>query len=110
MTRIISSISHSIPSTSCVTNGVNPIRFSSTSSHSPRPSPSPSKVAPWHALIRTHHITSRKKVAKLRHAASEHGVFAMLRSGGAPGMMYVVGKEQESVEGWVVSVQVIIDS
>ncbi|KAF1822938.1 uncharacterized protein K489DRAFT_309328, partial [Dissoconium aciculare CBS 342.82] len=61
---------------------------------------------PWHALIRTHHITSLKKVAKLRHAASEHGVFAMLRSGGkGPGIMYVTGINSGRVAGWVGSVK-----
>lgn len=107
MTRIISAACHSRLSAPSVPTGMVFARFSSTSSsHSNGPSPSPSSDAPWHALIRTHHITSRKKIARLRHAASEHGVFAMLRSGGAPGIMYVVGKERESVEGWVASVQV----
>lgn len=57
------------------------------------------------ALIRTHHITSRKKVAKLKQAASSHEVYALLRSGGAPGVMYVEGQE-ENVSQWVQSVQV----
>ena len=38
------------------------------------------------ALIRTHHITSRKKVAKLKQAATFHDVFVLLRYGGAPGV------------------------
>lgn len=57
------------------------------------------------ALIRTHHVTSRKKVAKLKQAASSHEVYALLRSGGAPGVMYVEGQE-ENVSQWVQSVQV----
>jgi hypothetical protein len=85
------------------------IRLSSTTSLSPQtesPSP-PANPRPWHALIRTHHITSLKKVAKLRHAASEHGVFAMLRSGGkGPGIMYVIGINSGRVAGWVGSVKV----
>jgi len=59
----------------------------------------------WNALIRTHHITSRKKVAKLKQAAATHNVFALLRSGGCPGIMYVQGS-QSGVEDWVAVVQV----
>jgi hypothetical protein len=57
------------------------------------------------ALIRTHHITSRKKVAKLKQAATFHDVFVLLRSGGPPGVMYVEG-QKEGVEHWVSDVQV----
>ena len=59
----------------------------------------------WNALIRTHHITSRKKVAKLRQAAAAQGIFVLLRSGGSPGIMYVEGL-QDGVEEWVSVVQV----
>jgi hypothetical protein len=54
----------------------------------------------YHALIRTHHITSRKKVATLKAAAKKYDCFALLRSGGMPGIMYVRGDE-ESVREWV---------
>ncbi len=57
------------------------------------------------ALIRTHHITSRKKVAALKLAAERHGCFALLRSGGSPGIMYVEGRE-EAVRSWVSQVRV----
>ena len=59
----------------------------------------------WNALIRTHHITSRKKVAKLRQAATANDVFVLLRSGGSPGIMYVEGG-QRPVEDWVAAVHV----
>ncbi|KAI5365304.1 hypothetical protein Slin15195_G048370 [Septoria linicola] len=59
----------------------------------------------WHALIRTHHITSRKKVAKLRQAASAEAVYALIRYGGAPGIMYCEG-DQIGVENWIASVQI----
>lgn len=59
----------------------------------------------WHALIRTHHITSRKKVAKLRQAASAEDVYALIRYGGAPGIMYVQGRKG-NVDSWVAAVQV----
>ncbi|KAK4646272.1 hypothetical protein QC761_209030 [Podospora bellae-mahoneyi] len=58
----------------------------------------------YHALIRTHHITSRKKVAHLRKAAREFEVYALLRSGGCPGIMYCKGSEQ-GVKSWVGTVQ-----
>lgn len=61
------------------------------------------------ALIRTHHITSRKKVAKLKQAAIFHDVFVLLRSGGPPGVMYVEGKE-DGVNQWVSDVQVSPES
>lgn len=58
----------------------------------------------WNALIRTHHISSRKKVAKLRAAASNHDVYAILRYGGCPGIMYCQGSEG-GVRDWVCAVQ-----
>jgi len=59
----------------------------------------------FNALIRTHHITSRKKVAKLKQAATAQDVFVLIRYGGAPGVMYVEGHELGVVE-WVSAVQV----
>ncbi|KAF1939156.1 hypothetical protein EJ02DRAFT_352883 [Clathrospora elynae] len=58
----------------------------------------------FNALIRTHHITSRKKVAKLRAAASNCNIHALLRSGGCPGIMYCQGSES-GVRDWVAIVQ-----
>ena len=59
----------------------------------------------WHALIRTHHITSRKKVAKLRQSASAEDVYALIHYGGPPGIMYVEG-DKSGVASWVAAVQV----
>ncbi|EKG18786.1 hypothetical protein MPH_03952 [Macrophomina phaseolina MS6] len=59
----------------------------------------------YNALIRTHHITSRKKVANLRKAADHHGVYALLCSGGCPGIMYAEGSPN-GVREWVSSVNV----
>lgn len=59
----------------------------------------------YNALIRTHHITSRKKVANLRKAADQHGVYALLCSGGCPGIMYAEGNAN-GVKEWVSSVNV----
>jgi hypothetical protein len=55
----------------------------------------------YNALIRTHHITSRKKVATLKRAADSLNCFAILRSGGCPGIMYVEAKDKDAVESWV---------
>lgn len=55
----------------------------------------------FNALIRTHHITSRKKVAALKRAADTHDCFVLLRSGGCPGIMYVEARDKSRVEAWV---------
>ncbi|KAA8644892.1 hypothetical protein EYZ11_007484 [Aspergillus tanneri] len=57
------------------------------------------------ALIRTHHITSRKKVSALKRAADTYNCFVLLRSGGCPGIMYVESKEKVAVESWVSTVR-----
>jgi hypothetical protein len=59
----------------------------------------------YNALIRTHHITSRKKVASLKKAAEKYACYALLRSGGSPGIMYCEGSEV-GVRDWVTTVQV----
>ena len=59
----------------------------------------------FNALIRTHHITSRKKVATLKAAAKKLECYALLRSGVSPGMMYVEGSE-DAVRKWVEAVHV----
>jgi hypothetical protein len=58
----------------------------------------------YNALIRTHHITSRKKVAKLKQAAGNYNIYALLRYGGCPGIMYCQGTES-GVKDWVSTVQ-----
>ncbi|OCL05478.1 hypothetical protein AOQ84DRAFT_433029 [Glonium stellatum] len=58
----------------------------------------------YNALIRTHHITSRKKVASLKKAADKYACYVLLRSGGSPGIMYCEGSE-DSVRDWVTIVQ-----
>ena len=62
----------------------------------------------FNALIRTHHITSRKKIQRLKKAASQHDVvFVLIRSGGSPGMMYVESNSEASVTKWVSDVQAL---
>ncbi|KEF63254.1 uncharacterized protein A1O9_01231 [Exophiala aquamarina CBS 119918] len=55
----------------------------------------------YHALIRTHHITSRKKIARLKAAAKTYRCCALLRTGGIPGVMYVCGGTKPDVQSWV---------
>ncbi len=55
----------------------------------------------FNALIRTHHITSRKKVATIKAATKELQCYALLRSGGAPGVMFVQGGNHDSVQACV---------
>lgn len=59
----------------------------------------------FNALIRTHHITSRKKVSKLRKEAHNEAHYVLIRSGGSPGLMYVESDEQGVVD-WVDAVKV----
>ncbi|PVH94074.1 hypothetical protein DM02DRAFT_603071 [Periconia macrospinosa] len=59
----------------------------------------------YNALIRTHHITSRKKISKLTAAASHHNIYALLRYGGAPGIMYCQGRHEAGVKGWIADVK-----
>lgn len=60
----------------------------------------------YNALIRTHHVTSRKKVSKLKEAHHE-AHYVLIRSGGSPGLMYVESDEK-GVEEWVDAVKVYI--
>lgn len=64
-------------------------------------------ITVYNALIRTHHITSRKKVAVLKAAAKKWDCYALLRSGGIPGVMFVEGKDQASVQQWVDTVHAL---
>ncbi|KAL8419261.1 hypothetical protein RB594_002465 [Gaeumannomyces avenae] len=62
----------------------------------------------FNALIRTHHITSRKKVQRLRKAADDQGLrFVLLRSGGSPGIMYAEASREEPLRDWVETVQAL---
>lgn len=63
----------------------------------------------FNALIRTHHITSKKKVSRLKKAAATHDCYVLLRSGGCPGIMYCEGDET-GVKEWVAVVQVRLSS
>ncbi|XXG97943.1 hypothetical protein Hte_004259 [Hypoxylon texense] len=59
------------------------------------------------ALIRTHHITSRKKLARVKKAAVLHHVNVLIRSSGSPGIMYAEGADEAAVSSWVSTVQAL---
>ena len=61
--------------------------------------------AVYNALIRTHHVTSRKKVGKVKKAAHHELRYLLIRSGGSPGLMYAEGSE-DSLKGWIANVSV----
>ncbi|KAI2625431.1 hypothetical protein GGS26DRAFT_593123 [Hypomontagnella submonticulosa] len=52
-------------------------------------------------LIRTHHITSRKKLARVKKAAASYNVHVLIRSGGSPGIMYAEGADEVAISNWV---------
>lgn len=58
-------------------------------------------------LIRTHHITSRKKLARVKKAAASHSLQVLIRSGGSPGIMYAEGPDEAAVSSWVSFVQAL---
>ena len=65
-----------------------------------------SSASRFNALIKTHHVTSRKKIAILKKASRHNATsYALVRSGGCPGLMYVEGDER-GVKGWIDAVQV----
>lgn len=65
-------------------------------------------AAIYNCLIRTHHITSRKKVQRVRRAASQVGVsWVLIRSGGSPGIMFAEASDEEPLKEWVSAVQAL---
>ncbi|KAI2611605.1 uncharacterized protein GGS25DRAFT_519914 [Hypoxylon fragiforme] len=58
-------------------------------------------------LIRTHHITSRKKLARVKKAAALNSLHVIVRSGGSPGIMYAEGPAEAVVNEWVSFVQAL---
>lgn len=62
-------------------------------------------VSIHHALIKTHHMTSRKKIAALADSANRLSIEVMIRTGGYPGIMYVAGPEGD-VRSWIEVVRV----
>ena len=66
-----------------------------------------SRTPVFNCLIRTHHITSRKKLQKVRRAASQLHVNLLVRSGGSPGLMYGESRSEGGLADWVAAVQAL---
>lgn len=59
-------------------------------------------------LIRTHHIKSRTKLARVKKAAAELGLpFMCYRYGGSPALMYGEGPDISSLTSWVNAVKTL---
>lgn len=57
-------------------------------------------------LIRTHHVTSRKKLHRIKKAAAQFDVpFVLVRYGGCPGLMYGESSDASSLGSWVSAVK-----
>lgn len=57
-------------------------------------------------LIRTHHVTSRKKLHRVKKAAAHFDVpFVLVRYGGSPGLMYGESADAASLTSWVSAVK-----
>lgn len=57
-------------------------------------------------LIRTHHVTSRKKLQRVKKAAAQFDVpFVLVRYGGCPGLMYGESSDSSSLGSWVSAVK-----
>ncbi|KAI1382787.1 uncharacterized protein F4822DRAFT_96972 [Hypoxylon trugodes] len=64
-------------------------------------------VSLFTTLIRTHHITSRKKLARVKKAAESHHLHVLVRSCGSPGIMYAEGPDAVAINTWVSFVQAL---
>ncbi|KAI5467235.1 hypothetical protein BGZ63DRAFT_370695 [Mariannaea sp. PMI_226] len=68
----------------------------------------PSTPSLFNCLIRTHHITSRKKVDRVRRAASQLQVdWVLIRYGGSPGIMFGEARSEAALVDWVAAVQAL---
>ncbi|KAK2598644.1 hypothetical protein N8I77_012039 [Diaporthe amygdali] len=58
------------------------------------------------SLIRTHHVTSRKKLQRVKKAAAHFDIpFVLVRYGGSPGLMYAESSEDSNLSSWVSAVK-----
>lgn len=57
-------------------------------------------------LIRTHHVTSRKKLQRVKKAAAHFDVpFVLVRYGGSPGLVYGESPDAAALNAWVSAVK-----
>ena len=55
----------------------------------------------YRALIRTHHMTSRKKIQRLSKAAKAQQYSVVIKTGRPPGVMIAEGEERGNVQEWI---------
>ena len=61
----------------------------------------------YRALIKTHHMTSRKKITAITKAAKQYNCAVYLKTGPhPPGIMIAESDAEESVKNWVADVKV----
>lgn len=60
---------------------------------------------PFRALIKTHHMTSRKKIQAITKSAKHHSCSVLIKTGKPPGVMIAQGSE-DAVKQWVETVKV----
>lgn len=61
----------------------------------------------YRALIKTHHMTSRKKITAITKAAKKHNCAVYLKTGAhPPGIMIAESDGEEGVRDWIASVKV----
>ena len=63
---------------------------------------------PFRVLIKTHHMTSRKKIQTLSKAAKAHSCAVLFKTGRPPGVMIAEAADEASVMDWVDTVKVSI--
>ncbi|KAL8811110.1 MAG: hypothetical protein Q9223_000883 [Gallowayella weberi] len=59
----------------------------------------------FRALIKTHHMTSRRKIKALTKSAKHNSVSVILKTGKPPGVMIAEAASEDAVKHWVKSVQ-----
>lgn len=55
----------------------------------------------YRALIKTHHMTSRKKIQRLCKATRAQQCSVVIKTGLPPGVMIAEGEEQGNVQEWI---------
>lgn len=61
---------------------------------------------PFRALIKTHHMTSRKKIQTLSKAAKAHSCAVVFKTGRPPGVMIAEAEDEDNLNQWVDTVKV----
>ncbi|KAL8740899.1 MAG: hypothetical protein Q9184_008444, partial [Pyrenodesmia sp. 2 TL-2023] len=56
---------------------------------------------PFRALIKTHHMTSRRKIAAIAKSAHRTSCAVILKTGKPPGVMIVQGGSEGQIREWV---------